>query len=283
MNISKRLKFLKKILFYVLVLIILVITLIPVFWIINNSFKTRNEIIASKPVWFPKKPTMRNYDKIFFPVKGELSGWNGIRNSIIVASSSTILALIFGSMAAYSFSRFDFKGKDNIAFWALSTRMFPPAATVVPIFRIFTWLGLIDTHLSLTIAYLVFNLPFALWMMRGFFNDIPREIDECAMVDGCGRLRALWQVVMPMALPGIATTAIFCFLFSWNEFLFSMILGGQYARTLPASFPGLVTPHGTYWGQLCAAAGVVTVPIIILAAILQRYLIRGLSLGAVKG
>jgi multiple sugar transport system permease protein len=135
-NYLRKLKKLRRVLFYIVVLVILACTLVPVFWIINNSFKTRGEIISSKPVWFPKNPTLKNYNKIFFPKPGDLSGWNGIRNSIIVAFLSTLLSLIFGSIAAYAFSRFDFKGKDNIAFWALSTRMFPPAATVVSTFHL---------------------------------------------------------------------------------------------------------------------------------------------------
>lgn len=278
-NITKSVK---RVLFYILVGIILIITLIPVFWIINNSFKTRNEIIASKPVWFPKKPTFQNYYQIFFPMPGELSGWNGIKNSIIVASSSTVLALIFGSIAAYAFSRYDFKGKENLAFWALSTRMFPPAATVVPIFRIFSWLGLIDKHLSLTLAYLVFNLPFALWMMRGFFKDIPREIDECAMVDGCSRIGALWRVVMPLTLPGLATTAIFCFLFSWNEFLFALILTRAKAQTYPVLVSTFLGVKGIHWEYMSAYGSAGTIPIIILALFAQKYFVRGLTYGAVK-
>ncbi len=282
MILSKAMKRLRRVLFYILVLMILACTLVPVFWIINNSFKTRVEIIASKPVWFPKNPTLRNYNKIFFPTPGELSGWNGIRNSIIVASSSTALALMFGSIAAYAFSRFDFKGKENIAFWALSTRMFPPAATVVPIFRIFSFLGLIDKHLSLTIAYLVFNLPFAMWMMRGFFNDIPREIDECSMIDGCGRLGALWRVVMPLALPGIATTAIFCFLFSWNEFLFALVLTRAKAQTYPVLVTTFLGVKGIHWEDMSAYGSAGTIPIIVLALVVQKYFVRGLTYGALK-
>lgn len=278
----KKLKPLKRGLFYLLVLAILVITLIPVFWIVNNSFKTRGEIIAHKPVWISKNPTLASYKRVFFPDPGELSGWDGIRNSIIVASSSTVLALIFGSIAAYAFSRFDFKAKENIAYWALSTRMFPPVATIVPIFRIFSFLRLIDKHLGLTIAYLVFNLPFALWMMRGFFEDIPREIDECAMVDGCGRIGALWRVVMPLVLPGIATTAIFCFLFSWNEFLFALILTRARAQTYPVLVTTFMGVKGIEWDFMSAYGSAGTIPIIALALVVQKYFVRGLTYGAVK-
>lgn len=282
MNYLRKFKKLRRALFYVIVLVILICTLIPVFWIINNSFKTRGEIISSKPVWFPKKPTLKNYDAIFLPKPGDLSGWNGIKNSIIVSSSSTLLALIFGSIAAYAFSRFDFKGKDNIAFWALSTRMFPPAATVVPIFRIFSYFRIIDTHLALTIAYLVFNLPFAMWMMRGFFNDIPREIDECSMVDGCGRIGSLWRVVMPLALPGLATTAIFCFLFSWNEFLFALVLTRARVQTYPVLVTTFLGVKGLQWERMSAYGTAGTIPIIILALVAQKYFVRGLTYGALK-
>ncbi len=278
----RKLKVVKRALFYLLVLAILITTLIPVFWIINNSFKIRVEIVARKPVWFPKHPTFNNYKEIFFPPEGDLGGFVSIKNSIIVASFSTILALMFGSLAAYGFSRFKFKGRDNIAFWALSTRMFPPAATVVPIFRIFSRLGLIDTYISLIVAYLVFNLPFALWMMRGFFNDIPQELDECAMIDGCTRVRALWRVVMPVALPGVATTAIFCYLFSWNEFLYALVLTRARAQTYPILVSSFLGPKGIEWEFMSAYGVTGTIPLILLALIAQKYLVRGLTYGAIK-
>jgi ABC-type glycerol-3-phosphate transport system permease component len=269
-------------LFYFLVILLLLITLVPVFWIINNSFKIRTEIVAQKPVWFPKHPTLENYKEIFFPPPGDLSGFSGIKNSIIVASSSTALALAIGTLAAYAFSRYNFKGSSNLAFWILSTRMFPPVATVVPIFRIFSLLKMIDTHLALTLAYLVFNLPFAIWMMRGFFNDIPVELDECAMVDGCNRMRALWRVILPVVLPGIATTAIFCFLFSWNEFLFALVLTRAKAQTYPVFVSSFLGVKGIEWEFMSAYGAAGTIPIIILALLTQRYLIRGLTYGAVK-
>jgi ABC-type glycerol-3-phosphate transport system permease component len=279
---ARSLRFVKRVFFYILVLAILACTLVPVFWIVNNSFKTRGEIIAHKPVWISKNPTLANYKKVFFPAPGELSGWDGIRNSIIVASSSTVLALVIGSIAAYSFSRYDFKAKENIAFWALSTRMFPPVATVIPIFRVFSWFRLIDKHLALTIAYLVFNLPFALWMMRGFFEDIPREIDECAMVDGCGRIKAMWRVIVPLVLPGIATTAIFCFLFSWNEFLFALVLTRAKAQTYPVLVTTFLGVKGIEWDFMSAFGSAGTIPIIALALVAQKYFVRGLTYGALK-
>lgn len=275
-------KIVKRTFFYILVISILIITLIPVFWIISNSFKYRDEVVSKKPIWFPKNPTLKNYKRVFFPEPGAFSGWLGIKNSIIIASSSTALALVIGSIAAYSFSRFDFKGRDTIAFWVLSTRMFPPVATIVPIFRMFSKLGLIDTHLSLTIAYLVFNLPFALWIMRGFFNDIPKEIDECAMVDGCGRMGAMWRVVMPLALPGLATSAIFCFLFSWNEFLFALVLTRANAQTFPVLVTTFLGPKGLDWEFMSAYSLAGTVPIIVLAFAAQKYFVRGLTYGALK-
>jgi multiple sugar transport system permease protein len=279
---SKAKKIVKRVGLYIFIIIILVITLIPVFWIVNTSFKTRSEVVAAKTVWFSKQPTLKNYKKVFFPEPGELSGWDGIKNSIIIASSSTILALMFGSIGAYAFSRYNFKGKENLAFWALSTRMFPPAATVVPLFRIFSRLGLIDTHLCLTLAYLVFNLPFALWMMRGFFNDIPRELDECAMVDGNNRIGAMWRVILPLALPGIATTAIFCFLFSWNEFLFALVLTRAKAQTYPVLVTTFLGVKGIDWEYMSAYGSAGTIPIIILALVAQKYFVRGLTYGALK-
>ena len=207
-------------------------------------------------------------------------------NSLLVAVGSTVCALFIGTLAAYSLARFRLPAKldHKLALWILSTRMFPAIVTVVPLFLIMRDLRLVNTRLSLVIVYTAFNLPFVVWMMRGFFAEIPRDLEEAAMVDGDSRLGALRRVVLPLVTPGLAATAVFCLIVSWNEFLFGLVLTQtDDAITLPVGIAGRVTQYGIKWGAMSAAAVVALVPILAFAISVQKYLVRGLSLGAVKG
>ena len=168
-------------------------------------------------------------------------------------------------------------------FWILSVRMFPPIATIIPIFLLFNKLGLIDTRLGLMLLYIAFNLPFAIWIMRSFFDEIPSELDDAAMVDGCSPWQAFARIILPLAAPGLSATAIFCMMFSWNEFLFAMIISRAQTQTLPVGVMGFITQRGVLWGEMSAAATIIMTPMIIFTFLIQRYLIRGLTFGAVKG
>jgi len=257
---------------------VLVIALTPYLWLFMTSIKTRIDALADAPVW-AFTPTLEHYPKVFLD-KGYLPL---VFNSLIVASVTTALSLVIGVPAAYAFARYNFVGKEDLFFFFLTTRMAPPISVVVPMFLLFGYVGLIDTRTSLILAHTTFNLSLVVWMMRGFFDDIPREIDEAGQMDGHTRAGVFFRILLPLAAPGIAATAVLCFMLSWNEFLYAFILVAFEGRTLTVGIPGLVTPHGTLWGQVAAVAVVATLPIILFTFLVQRHLVRGLTFGAVKG
>ena len=256
----------------------LVIALTPYLWLLLTSFKSRLDALADAPVWL-FTPTLEHYPKVFL----EKDYLPLVVNSLIVSGVATALSLLVGVPAAYVFARHDFAGKEDLFFFFLTTRMAPPISVVVPMFLFFGFVGLIDTRTSLILAHSTFNLSLVVWMMRGFFADIPREIDEAAQMDGHTRAGMFLRVLLPLAAPGMAATAVLCFILSWNEFLYALILVAFESRTLTVGIPGLVTPHGTLWGQVAAVAVVATLPIIVFTFLVQRHLVRGLTFGAVKG
>jgi len=256
----------------------LVIALTPYLWLLMTSFKSRLDALADAPVWL-FTPTLEHYPKVFL----EKDYLPLVVNSLIVSGVATTLSLLVGVPAAYVFARHDFAGKEDLFFFFLTTRMAPPISVVVPMFLFFGFVGLIDTRTSLILAHSTFNLSLVVWMMRGFFADIPREIDEAAQMDGHTRAGMFLRVLLPLAAPGMAATAVLCFILSWNEFLYALILVAFESRTLTVGIPGLVTPHGTLWGQVAAVAVVATLPIIVFTFLVQRHLVRGLTFGAVKG
>jgi multiple sugar transport system permease protein len=267
---------------YVLLLAALLGSLAPIYWLITISFKHEVDQFAVPPKWFSFSPTLEHYADAFLA----RSFGQYLFNSLLVSVTSTLCALVIGTLAAYSLSRFRLPANldQKLALWILSTRMFPAIVTAVPLFLIMRDLRLVNTRLSLVIVYTGFNLPFVAWMMRGFFAEIPRELEEAAMVDGDSRLGALWRVVLPLVTPGLAATAVFCLIVSWNEFLFALVLTQtDEAMTLPVGIAGRVTQYGIKWGAMSAAAVVAMIPILAFAMSVQRYLVRGLSLGAVKG
>jgi multiple sugar transport system permease protein len=260
------------------VLVFIVVALTPYLWLAMTSLKSRLDALSDTPVWL-FRPTFEHYPAVFLD-KGYLPL---LWNSVFVASGATALSLLFGVPAAYVFARHDFAGKEDLFFFFLTTRMAPPISVVVPMFLLFTTLGITDTPLAVILAHATFNISLVVWMMRGFFADIPREIDEAAMMDGHSRAGMFVRVLVPLAAPGLAATAVLCFILSWNEFLYAFVLVAFESRTLTVGIPGLITPHGTLWGQVAAVAVVATLPIIIFSALVQRHLVRGLTFGAVKG
>jgi multiple sugar transport system permease protein len=270
----------------VAVVAVLVVTLLfflfPVVWMFLTSFKSESEYFSYPPVFWPKSFNLRNYvDSMAFPPDGR-GGLQGLRDSLVVAAGSTLASLVLGSLAAYSLSRFK-TGGENLSFWILSTRMFPPVAAALPLFLIFKQLRLLDNHLSLIIANTIFNLPFVIWMLKGFFDELPAEMEEAAMIEGCGRLKAFRLIALPLIAPGLVATSLFSFVFSWNEFMFALLLTRRNVRTLTIIVPSLVGGHEILWGQIAAIGTLAIIPGTLLALLLQRYLVRGLSLGAVKG
>ncbi len=260
------------------VVLLCALIVVPYLWMLLSGFKERTDILSTSPTLF-FTPTLDNFPEVF--IKNGFLHY--LWNSITTAIFASLLCLLVGVPYAYALSRYHILGKKHLLFTFLTTRMCPGVAEALPLYIIFSNLGLLGTTPGLVLAHCTFIVAFVIWVMKAFFDDIPIDLDNAALTDGYSEWGAFVNVIIPIVKPAITSTALLSFIFSWNEFLFSMILGGQGARTLPASFPGLVTPHGTFWGQMCAAAGVVTIPIIILAAVLQKYLIRGLSMGAVKG
>lgn len=262
---------------YIAVGVIVVFFCFPIFWTIITSIKPLDLIPKMPPVW-RFKPTMEHYISIFVDKGLTKSLWN----SFSIASMSTLLSLLVGTPAAYAFSRFRLPAKEQLAFYFLTARMAPPISVILPLFLIFSSLGLLDTKFVLVIAYMTFNFSFVIWMMRGFFNEIPSELDESAMVDGCSRFGAFLKVVLPLTAPGLAASAIICFIFSWNEFLFALILTNISAKTLPVAAAGFITDRMVLWGKLCAASVVIYLPVMIFGLLTRRYLVRGLTLGGIK-
>ena len=261
-----------------LIILVTLISLIPFLWIVMSAFKDRMEIMSPTLKLF-FKPTLSNFKEAFG--SGGFSIY--LRNSLIVAISNIALCIITGIPAAYSFSRYYILGAKHLFFYVLTTRMCPGIAIGLPLYVLFDRLNLLGTTPGIILAHVTFNLALVIYLMKSLFDAIPKEVDRAALVDGYSEWQVFTRVILPIAKPSIMATAFLAFIYSWNEFLFAMLLGGQTARTLPASFPGLVTALGTYWGQLCAAATVVAIPVIILALFVQKYLVQGLTLGAVKG
>lgn len=265
---------------YGALLLILALILFPIYWMVMTSFKTRLEL-TSAPTFYPQLFTWENYQKAFqfrdFP--------RYMLNSAIVVGVSTLISLTLGTMAGYSLARFRFPGRvrEDIAFWILSTRMAPPIVAIIPIFLLFRDLRLLNTYTGLVIIYTGFGLPFVTWMMRAFIQEVPAELEEAAMVDGCGRLMAFARIVLPLTAPGLAATAIFAIILAWNEFLFAFILTTTSAtQTLPVGIAGLVSQYELLWGEMAAAGTVAIIPILIFAMLVQRYLVQGMTMGAVK-
>jgi multiple sugar transport system permease protein len=263
---------------YVALAITTAVILAPYLWLVLSSFKDRVDAFAVPPKLF-FEPTLDNYVTAF----GQKGFTQNLLNSMIVSVCSTVLALLVGVPAAYSLARFQMRGNSTFMMFLLSARMLPAIVLAVPLFILFNQAGLIDNYLALILAYLTFNLPFVVWMMRGFFLAVPMEIDESAIMDGCSYIGAFVRVVLPLTLGGLAATAIFCMINSWNEFLFALILTGRHTATLPVAIPSLLTPYGTYWGQVAAVGTVTTIPVLIFAFAVQKYLVRGMTGGAVQG
>ncbi|MCW5709167.1 carbohydrate ABC transporter permease [Shinella sp.] len=250
----------------------------PIFWMVTSSFKSEVDISAYPPVW-SFTPTLVNYAQLFT----ELNAWQALMNSALIVGLATCIAMAAGTMAAYALARFDVKGKEFLAFEILSIRMLPPIVSVIPMFIIARQLGIFDTPWLLIAAYALSGLPFVVWVMRVFIQDIPQSIEEAAMIDGCSRFETFWRVTLPLLLPGLAATMVIVFMFAWNEFLLASMLTSQEAKTLPVIAANAIKPKAIAWGLASAAGVMMSLPVVVLVLLMQRYLVRGLTLGAVKG
>jgi len=257
----------------------LIAALFPIYWIFVSSFKTPLDTLAIPPVWL-FRPTLGAYQNIF--VLDDYAWY--FLNTVVIAIGTTVIALAFGSLAAYALDRYPFRFRNVIAYALLGTRFLFPIIYAIPLFQLFNRVGLLDTRTGLIIAYTTFSLPYAVWIMQGFFAGIPTDLDDAARIDGCSRLGAFWRVILPISAPGLGAAAIFIMLLAWNEFLFALILaGGGMARTLPVAASLLVGQRQIEWNELCALATATIVPLLVFFGFLQKHLIRGMVAGAVKG
>lgn len=262
---------------YLIALLLVVMFCFPVYWLFIISFKTPDEIFAFPPVWYPQSIQFKNYAVLF----KDGDAWS-VWNSLVLASISTLIAMVLGTLAAYSLVRFK-TGGENLAVWIISQRMMPPVAIVFPLFLLYVWLGWVDSYVGLIILYTAFSLPYVIWMMRGYIEDIPLELEESALVDGCTRWEVLWKVVMPMARSGLFATAVFTFIFAWNDFLFALVLTRTEVTTYTVQVTHYFGGQSNFWAKIAAMSVLGTIPVFFTVAIMQRYLVRGISMGAVKG
>jgi multiple sugar transport system permease protein len=252
--------------------------MIPLYWMFITSIKPSDDYLAVPPVWFPSEPTIVHYTAALFAYRG----LQGLINSLVISLAATLLSALLGTLMAYSLARFGTGGK-HLSFWVLSQRFLPPIAVVLPIFLIYRSVGLHDTRTGLVIAYTVFTLPVTVWMMFAYFRGMPRSMEDAALVDGCTRWQAFWRVAVPLAAPGIVAAAVFAFIACWTEFFFALILTSRNAFTLPTVFRAFLGFQGAQYGEASALAIVSLVPSIVLGVLAQRHLVRGLTLGAVRG
>ncbi len=296
----------------ILVIILVIISLIPVVWMVMTAFKSLPDAVEVPPkVFFT--PTLEGFVSLFTQRRQlSASEWEAAKqrtdlswpeqimlvrqqtiigqsqfagqllNSIIIAGVSTVLSVGFAVLSAYAFSRFNVPGKDDLLFFILSQRMLPAVVVTVPIFLMYRQLGLYDTHLGMILLYTSFNLSFAVWLLKGFIDEIPREYEDAALVDGYTRLQAFRKIVLPQAVTGIAATTVFSFIFSWNEYAFALLLTSDKARTAPPSIPLILGTGGIEWSTIAAGSVIFLIPVVIVTFALRQHLLRGVTFGAIR-
>ncbi len=249
---------------------------VPIIWMTFGAFKTISDIYAIPPVWFPDFTYLENFRILL------TENWYFLVNSLIVTLGATALCMVFALPAAFGIVNFRFSGRNFLADWILSTRMMPPIAAAVPLFIIFKTVGLLDTVWALIIVYAGFNLPFAIWVAMSFFRNIPKEITEAARVEGCTWFQTFTKISLPLARSGIATVSTFVFIFSWNELLLALFLTTRNAKTFPVVISSFSTVTKTYWDLISAATIIQILPPIIFTILMQKHIVSGLTMGAVK-
>lgn len=260
-------------------------TVLPLFVMFVSSFKDLLEAFKLPTVgdwpgitlFFDFTPTVKHYQSLFLDHNFSVY----LFNSIVASAGSALISVVLGAMCAYSLSRISFRGKQDLFFWIISTRMAPVVAVMVPLYAIFRGAGLVGTIPGLILAYTTFNLPFAIWMLKGFFDNVPYAIEEAQMCDGATRFQAFLSI-LPLVAPGVGAFLVLCILFAWNDFLFASIIGSGGAKTLPVATKELVQPQNIQWGSIMAAGVVTTLPMMFLGLLIRRYLVAGLTMGAVK-
>ncbi|RTL94791.1 carbohydrate ABC transporter permease [Ancylobacter aquaticus] len=253
------------------------IMLFPIFWMASMMVKP-NDAMFARPTQFLFVPTLEHFSYVL-----EHGFHWYLLTSFLLCTVSTALVVIIGTPAAYAFARFEMRAKDDLFLFILASRMAPPVCLVIPFYLIFAKVGLLDTFLGLTLAYMTFNLSFYIWVLRSFCRDLPVELEEAAALEGWSKPQIFRRVVFPLLRNGIVATAVLCFIFAWNEFLFAFMLGGRAVQTLPVSIPKLITSQGVRWGEMAVVGMTALLPVLAVVFVLQRHIVRGLTLGAVKG
>ncbi len=268
-----------QVIWYLLAIAVLLVWTFPLLWTVLTSLKTGNEVFTYPPR-FIFYPTLENYRRALFGYGSILAN---LGTSAIIATSTTVLTLLVSIPAAYALARRRFRGRRVAGLYVLATQMLPPIGLIIPYFLIFNRIRWADTYQGLIAIYLTFAIPFAIWLLISFFEDVPPEMEEAAALDRCGPFRTLWHVILPQVRGGIVVTLLFVFMSSWNEFLFAIIIGGSHIRTVTAAMYNFISVEQTLWGPLTAAACITMLPVVIIGLLAQRHIVSGLSLGAVKG
>jgi multiple sugar transport system permease protein len=274
----------KNIIFAILVVILLIYTIFPLYWLFLASLKTRVDLFTIPPKFF-FEPTIEHFKKIFIYTSLETGEQQQTRylfwllNSVLTAGIGTLLAVTLGTMAGYINSRMEYRGKKDFMFFVLSTRMLPPVAVIVPLYIVFAKLHLADTRLGMILLYTMIGLGLATWIMKGFFDNIPQEVEEAAFVNGYTRFQVFIKVLVPMVKGGIAATAGFCFIFAWNEFTFASIIATRHAMTLPPRIVAFMGSSGFEWGIVAASGFILIIPIFILFILIRKYILMGMTFG----
>ena len=263
----------------------MLIICLPGLWIIISSLRPTVEIMAKPAVWIPQELSLEAYRSMFSGVgQGGIPVWDYFRNSLIISITSTAIALVIGMSGGYAFARFRFRGKSAVFLGLMLTRSVPGVALSLPLFMVYARLGIIDTHFGLILTYVALNVPFTIWLIDGFFRQVPKDLAEAAQIDGCTRWQAFWQVEFPLAGPGIASAGIFAFLTCWNEYaLASQLTRSVDSKTLPVGLLDYTAEFTIDWRGMCALAVVMIIPALALTYIVQKHLVGGLTSGAVKG
>ncbi len=265
----------------ILVVVSMIVVCFPLYWLITSAFKVKADYLAYPPILFPDKFTLDSFIEVF--QKDQLL--NNFLNTFIIAAGSTAISVLLGSMAAYAVSKGSLgkRARKYFGIWFMIQKMYPAIVTAIPVYLVMRTLHLIDTRTALIIMNTSFNLPLVIWLMMGFFEQIPYELEESAMLDGCNFYRRFFSIVFPLTKPGIVASAILAFVGAWNEFLFAVILSINKAKTLPVVIAGFITDRGLAWGPMAATALITLLPVLILVWMMQKDFVQGLAMGAVKG
>jgi multiple sugar transport system permease protein len=268
----------------VLLVFLLVVTLLPMAWMLITSLKSQFAATQYPPDWLPRNPTLAEYRDLLSPGNDtgrEFLGY--MLNSLWVSTATTLLGVAVAVPAAYAFSRFRFPGRNLLFFAVLVRNMFPAVVFLMPLFILMRWLGLLETHMSLILTYLTFGLPLSIWLLKGFYDNIPVQLEQAARIDGATRFQAFLLIVMPLSSPGIIATAIYSFILAWNEYVYALTFLNDKSRlTLPVGLQRFFTEHAANWPGLMAASFIMSVPVVVLFLVLQKYFVRALTEGAVK-